>query len=492
MKSTLYLLFMLLLLSPNASAEIIYVPDDYSLIQDGINSAHDGDTILVEPGTYAENLNLNGKNIVVASRFLTERDSSYIRSTIVDGDSAGTVFSVNSGEDSTTTILGFTIRNGFAPYGGGFYISSSSPVIRDNIIEDNYMSGGGGGLYCAGENTNALIMNNIIRHNQGNSGGGIFAAQASTPVIENNMIYENATVGIGAAMCIMESSLRISGNTIKDNYTHYPGGGIMSFDSDIIIANNCIIGNEGERGGGIVILNYVDDMVRIINNVIYGNNATDYGGGLVIAAPNHEIKNNIFWANTADNHNPQIFGESPRVTYCCVEGGFGGAGNISDNPLFRDADTDDYRLSAIECGQAEDSPCKDTGDPTIFDAFIDCEDGGIGDDLCDMGAYGGAGIPTGIDEQQPKKLPVKYSMLSNYPNPFNATTSIVFTLKRESEVNIDIYNVRGQKIEPLVNSRFKAGEHIIRWNAEDFATGIYFCKLKSPDGEICKPLMLIK
>ena len=60
------------------SATIINIPADYSTIQEGIDASSDGDTVLVQPDTYVENINFNGHNIVLGSLFLTTGDTSYI------------------------------------------------------------------------------------------------------------------------------------------------------------------------------------------------------------------------------------------------------------------------------------------------------------------------------------------------------------------------------------------------------------------------------
>ncbi len=82
-------------------AKIINVPADQPTIQAGINTANSGDTLLVQPDTYIENINFNGKNIIVGSLFLTTNDTSYVSMTVIDGNKNGSVVTFQNSEDST-------------------------------------------------------------------------------------------------------------------------------------------------------------------------------------------------------------------------------------------------------------------------------------------------------------------------------------------------------------------------------------------------------
>ena len=92
----------------NSLADTIIVPDDYPTIQDAIDHAQSSDTVLVSPGTYVENIDFNGKDIVVSSHFLLTGNPSFISHTVIDGDTAHTVTFAN-GEDALAVLCGFTI-----------------------------------------------------------------------------------------------------------------------------------------------------------------------------------------------------------------------------------------------------------------------------------------------------------------------------------------------------------------------------------------------
>ena len=84
-----------------------------------------------------------------------------------------------------------------------------------------------------------------------------------------------------------------------------------------------------------------------------------------------------------------------------------------------------------------------------------------------------------------------------YPNPFNPITTISFTTYEESEVEIIIYNIKGQKIGTLLDNDFLIGDYTINWNGrsnnrEEVSSGLYLCRLRIGDRTIIKKLMMIK
>lgn len=102
-----------------------------------------------------------------------------------------------------------------------------------------------------------------------------------------------------------------------------------------------------------------------------------------------------------------------------------------------------------------------------------------------------------IETSAEDELPSTEISLSNYPNPFNPETNIVFNLQENSEVQIDIFNIKGQKIRSLLNDQIIAGEHSIVWDGKDYSgkevgTGLYFYKLKVNNVEIVKKCILMK
>ena len=88
------------------------------------------------------------------------------------------------------------------------------------------------------------------------------------------------------------------------------------------------------------------------------------------------------------------------------------------------------------------------------------------------------GIMSGIDGE-PSAGPVKFSLHQNYPNPFNPKTIINYELQITNDINLSIYNVRGQKVATLVSEKQIVGYHQVEWDASGFANGIYYYELKA-------------
>jgi flagellar hook assembly protein FlgD len=87
--------------------------------------------------------------------------------------------------------------------------------------------------------------------------------------------------------------------------------------------------------------------------------------------------------------------------------------------------------------------------------------------------------------------------MGNYPNPFNPETTIRFALKKSGKVNIDVYNVRGQKVRTLFKGFKDSGMHSVVWNGLDdrgqaLGSGIYFYRLTTDGFAETKKMVLMK
>jgi hypothetical protein len=303
-------------------------------IQEGIDAAADGDTVIVSPGTYVENIRFESRNITLRST--DPSDPAVVANTIIDGGQSGSVAAFSGTEDETCVLSGFTIRNGKGVMGGGICggtpLEHTHATIENNIITANSADGAGGLAWC-----DSTIRSNTISGNAAaiGSGGGLSRCGG---IIENNSISGNS--GLAGAGLFRCDGL-VQNNEILEN-SAFHGGGLAWCEGTI--RSSLIAGNSATaNGGGMAYCNR-----SIENNTIVGNSASNMGGGVQYCLGT--IRNCIIWGNSAPT-GPQVHWSNP--TYSCIQGGGGGEGNISADPEFVDPG-EDYRLS-------QDSPCIDVG-----------------------------------------------------------------------------------------------------------------------------------
>jgi len=257
----------------------IHVPADQPTIQSGIDTANTGDTVLVAPGTYYENIDFKGKAITVIS-------SGGAAGTIIDGASKGPAVSFVTGEVRSSTLSGFTIQHGGVGNGisihnaandvtAGILTYGSAPTILNNTIQLNNCYG------ILAESASPLIQNNEITLTDPTVGSWCDYVAIGTGVLIDGAFAPS----VGPASPLYPT---IIGNTIDQNNdtegaSSSGGGGIHILVGYTIIENNIIHDNfSQEGGGGIAVSHYNPDYdgVLILQNLIYGNTSPCGGGGL--------------------------------------------------------------------------------------------------------------------------------------------------------------------------------------------------------------------
>ncbi len=474
-----------LLLAPLSFAEIIEVPGNFEAIQRAINHSEDGDTVLVSPGTYRENILYSGKNIVVGSLMLTTGNEAYIDSTIIDGNEHGSVVAFFQRVTSDAKLIGFTIQNGRGWalnqqfMGGGILIVQSDVVIK----------------HCK-------IRNNQLTNDIGTWGGGIGfygLGEFNSPTIRDCEIYMNSSLGYGGGLGIIRCNPTLERVIIRDNSAEY-GAGICIDDDCNVTLNNCAIsGNNAESIGGGIIADTNSSIILRNANVV-GNSCNRYAGGILLNGGVQIIAlNSIIW----DNYQDGIF-FSPgnglnyiTISFCDVESGEEGIitnnngevnwheGNVDSDPLFIDAEGGDLHLT-------ENSPCIDAG--TAFfvweeDTLINMSDDEYQGFSPDMGLFESP-YENSIDGYE--CTPQTFVLHPAYPNPFNSTTTIEYVLPVAAEVSLSLYSLSGQRIRTLVNGRMKAGAHKTMLDAGDLVSGLYFVKFVGSGQLFNRKIMLIK
>ena len=321
---------------------IINVPGDHSTIQAALNAAQTGDTVLVQPGTYYENIfwpDVNGIKLISAG------DSS---DTIIDGGGVSSVIYMNASAatvDSTTQIIGFRIRNGDnVQYGGGIFCQNASPMLRNLHITLNNANTRGSAVYIS-TNSSGYLIDCLIENNSGtvaiaildnsdptlqrvtvkdNAGAGIEIRSFSNPNLSNVDCMENEGIGI---MIDLDSFPSISNSrtinnglvglavanrsnptidSFESNYNSRGGIGVHT-ESSPQISNTIIEGNtvsgDNRSGAGLNITggNPIITDVEIRNNSILGNNGN--GGGVYVGTGGAQLTNIVIVGNSVTGIN---------------------------------------------------------------------------------------------------------------------------------------------------------------------------------------------
>ncbi|MFH0765963.1 MAG: right-handed parallel beta-helix repeat-containing protein [Calditrichota bacterium] len=264
------------------------VPLDYPTIGAAIDSAAEGDTVLVSPGIYDENISFQGKRIIVASLLLTTLNQAYLDSTIIDGGNRSCVVRFDQEEDRGAVLCGFTIRNGNQNYGGGIDIQdNASPLLRDLIVCNNTAQSIGGGIYCTW-NSAPFILRVKVVDNRAVDGGGLTAAHLAMPRIQDCDISRNEASHLGGGILLGhgEGGGYLQNVTITDNRAQYGGGIALDAASEVELREVTITQNQASSSGGGLYCSLSNP--RLTRCLFQDNVTTDgSGGGLSLNFDSH-------------------------------------------------------------------------------------------------------------------------------------------------------------------------------------------------------------
>jgi hypothetical protein len=331
----------------SASAQTtIHVPADWPTIQAAILAAVDGDTVLVAPGTYVEELDYLGKAITVASE-------SGATATILANVNSAVTFQNDEGPGSI--LRGFTVTGNNSGRAAIHGPGTSPRIVQCEIRGNRTSSTLAAGVFCDGTLVDCVVEDN---HNGNGTGGVAGALTLQRCLLRGNTGYDGAAallLGGGMEDC------RVLDNSSAEG----SAGGAVSISSAYpVTLTRCVIaGNSKDTWSGQYAANGAGLSVQafsvpatLVNCTVVGNRVPVPGS----FGPDHGgVHGQVTLQSciVGDNDGLEFQAGVTTATYSNLEGGLAGTGNFDADPLFRDASNGDYRLLA-------GSPCIETGDPT--------------------------------------------------------------------------------------------------------------------------------
>jgi len=427
-------------------------------------------------------------------------------------------------DSASPTFSYCTFENNYGYYGGGVACQYSSfPTFTNCTFSYNTtgLPGIGGGVVCL-YNSSPSFDSCTISHNHAEGGGGVGCWDNSSPTftnctIANNTVIEMAGGGVG---CWVYSSPTFVNCTINGNRAS-DGGGISCYENCSAILTNCTInGNSASYGGGVFCggASPIFTNCTINGNTSSGVYCAHYSSAIFANCTLSEnlgmgvycYRDESVFSSTIiafSNGGGVFFRESPSslFQYCDVFGNSGGNivffnddsshgspgiaelsmtnanddscdsyFNILLDPMFADTAAGDYHLLAT-------SPCIDAGDPELP---LDPDS-----TIADIGAF----YFDQLEANEPVAvLPITYTLHPNWPNPFNPITNIRYDVPQTGHIRLIIYNLLGQEVTRLVDKRHLPGSYTVSWNAANWPSGLYLCRMEAEGFAQVRKLLLVK
>jgi predicted outer membrane repeat protein len=461
----------------------------------------------------------------------------------------GGALSVNTGELHMNDC---TVKNNSADHGGGLISGWNNIEINNVSFEQNTSIWGGG---ISATNCSIQMDSCSFYQNSSESQAGAIEYVADTSgftslcqfKISNSIFEENSSLGrCGAVQIEQYNSQTPLVNVLIDN-SEFKKNDAMRIGAlrlvnilDFIVSNtkfigntvaqntaactfaslsrgnvyNCLFANNqagaGTSGGAGVSNNAKVDFM----NCTFANNSSGSGGGIQLRTGSiATVTNSIFWGNNPDqisllavndttpctlyvNYNDIPFGSDSIHVNDMVSVVNWGIGNIDVDPSFVDTSTNDFHL-------LDSSQCIGAGIDSMeimgvwyYSPITDIEGNprpNPSGSMPDMGASESQlGSPVGIKDDLLEQIPNKYFLYQNYPNPFNPITHIQFGLPKISDVKIEVFNILGQRVSTLIDTRLNAGYQFVDFDASQLASGIYLYRIQAGDFVNVKKMVLMR
>jgi hypothetical protein len=346
-------------------------------------------------------------------------------------------------------------------------IQSYDATVGDTVENLTIMNGGyvfGGGIYCS--NSEVVFKNVIIRDCKSYQGGAIYSSFGSNVTLINALLVNNISSIWGGALYGYHAKYNLINVTIAGNVSYRLGSGIYCQSTQVNLIN-CILWNN------------LPDQVYF-----YGN---DNRNSINVAYSNIENGRD----GIKDNGNGFVWWKEET--------------NINKNPIFENVATGNFHITT-------NSPCIGAGIDSILissewfsSPYEDIEKNPRADSLHimpDVGAYEYQFKGPNSVRDNRNENAKQYALVQNFPNPFNPSTIINYSIPKRSNVILIIYDALGREVAKLVNEEKPAGNYTIEFsanggstsggNAVNLSSGIYFYQIRAGDYIQTKKMVLLR
>ena len=536
-------------------AEVINVPDDFETIQAGINAAEDGDTVLVQPGEYTERINFFGRDIVLSSLYLLSHNWESVNETSIVSSDNGSIVTFSNGESEDAELVGFTITSDPNDHfrcneGSGIYCNNANPTIIACIITNQSATFRGGGIFIDGDCSVTIMDCQFLGNEAGFAGGGVYLGHGSAATITRCYFYENIAwdweQNPGNAIFLGESSATLNFCTIANSpierIEESGYSAIMLIGSNLNVLNSIIwtgwdvfiTSRPDWREESICTIRYSD-----IENgreafggqqnleLIFEDNIEDDPLFIDINGGNHHLTEDSPCVDAGDPESPEdpdgtradmgafyyhqnfppcefdlLLPENEALVDCRDTVCFQWEASVDPNP----EEEVSYRLVLHETELYEDTTIIET-DTCYYDlVFMDIDGNGgcvrlwyewfvyaiSEEDTAESESHfwlivAGTGSANSDDV-----VPLTFNLASIYPNPFNSSTSIGYSLPAPDYVTLSVHDIQGRLVTVLCDDTLPSGNYRAILRGDELPSGLYFVRLAGSQEAQTSKIMLIR
>lgn len=465
-------------------SRICYVPEDFATIQAAIDNALGGDTIVVHPGVYRENINFHHKNLILTSNYMFSRDIDDIDSTLICGNDPEVSLVTFLGEEWRATLSGFTITGGRRRDGAGIFMMRASPTIDHCVITGNFAAGYGGGVFC--EDSRPVFNNCSITGNSAEEGGGIFAWNQSHLSANSSIFFDNSPQQVKFHRLGLRNRITCEYSDVENGQDGIDTDGnaqvdwlIGNIDADPLFidresGNFRLIGISPCVNSGSPLFLLDPDSTRADMGALPSTFRTIVSNPDYILFPAYE-------EGVSDSSQLMIYNVGVDTI------------SILSAEIFPPETP--FRLSGF-AGESilppwENLPLTVTlASPgwIKYRAVLRLTSNVPGEETVEIDLMAQP-LEIGGDEQP---LADDFELLNVFPNPFNSTATVRFSLPGESDISLGVFDLTGRQVARLAQGSMAAGRYERRWNADRIGSGLYFIKLEANGEVFVSKALLIK